>query len=1142
MTRFTAFLLALFLFGTMKSQNQDWVSLMQDPTVNFYTVQNAFNQYASDYTANYRSINGTDPVRIPGYKQYKRWEWFHGPRVSQSGERFNPAAVWLEMQNYRAGNDQFMAGNWTFVGPQTTPAGGGNGRCNFIRIDPSNPNTLWTGSPSGGLWKSTNAGVNWTTNTDQLPFVIGCTDLAIDPTNTQIMYLATGDGDAGDNYSVGLLKSTDGGMTWNTTGLSFVTSQIRMMSKVLIDPTNTNILLVATSVGIYRSTDAAATWTLAVAGSFKDMEFNTASSNTVYACGNQFYRSTNNGQSWNVITGGPLPTAANCSRMAIGVTEADPNYVYIIAGLPAPNYGTEGFYRSTDGGLTFTQPSTPNIGTQQWYDLCIDASPTNRDEVVIGGQTQFMRSTNAGGTWANNGAGTHVDYHDIVFVSATSYYLACDGGVYRTTNSGGSWTDLGNDMAISQMYGFGQSTSTANLLITGWQDNGTNRFNGAWAEVMGGDGMLCFISAFNNNNMWGSQYNGSLNRSTNGGTTWGGANTGITETGAWVTPWRESPTTANTLYAGFVNMWRSTNGGQSWTVMGNIPGTSTISAIAIAPSNTQVVWAAKGGTLYKTTNGGGTWTAITSLPGGTISYIACHNTDANKVWVTFSGFSNTLKVYQTLDQGTTWINMSGGLPNIPINCITYHNGTNDGVYIGTDCGVFYRDGTMSVWQPFNNGLPNVVVTQIEIYYAGNVMRASTYGRGVWESTFYTPANEPPVANFSANKLIDCPGTAIQFTDYSPNLPTSWSWTFQGGSPASFVGQNPPLVYYNTPGTYSVSLTVSNAFGTDTETKVNYITIAASTQANPTTVGDSVCAPGGIVNLSATGSGQGTLRWWDAPGGGNQVATGPTYAPNITATTTWYVDETFPQGSTGVVPPMNNTMGAGALFVANDIRGLYFDVLSPIILNTVDVYSGSAGNRTIEILDGNGNLYKDTTVFIPASPSTPTAVILDLPIYPGTNYFIKCRGLVDLFRNSSGAVYPYTSPSVNITNSNAGSPGYYYFFYNWNYTNIICNTGRTPVTGTVYTCSSVEEMFASGSFNVYPNPNHGTFDLTFETLVRDNFTVRIYNAIGEVVFEEKADNLSGVFKRKIDLTHAGKGIYMLEVSNGKDEAFKKVITY
>jgi hypothetical protein len=252
---------------------------------------------------------------IPGYSQYKRWEWFMAPRVSSTGERPAPDAVWNAMNEYRKGyNVQGGAGNWTPLGPSNTAAINGAGRLNFLTIDPNNTNSLWVGSPAGGLWNSTDGGTTWTTKTDWAAQVIGYTDLAIDPGNSNVMYAATGDGHAGDTYTVGLLKTTDGGTTWSTTGLSFAMGVQRQINRVLIDPTNTQNILVAASNGIYRSTNGGTTFTSVQGGSFKDMEFKPASPSTVYACGTEFYLSTNSGATWTRITSGVPATAAVCRR------------------------------------------------------------------------------------------------------------------------------------------------------------------------------------------------------------------------------------------------------------------------------------------------------------------------------------------------------------------------------------------------------------------------------------------------------------------------------------------------------------------------------------------------------------------------------------------------------------------------------------------------------------------------------------------------------------------------------------------------------------------------------------------------------------------------------------------------------------
>ncbi|TAL62766.1 MAG: PKD domain-containing protein [Bacteroidetes bacterium] len=1142
---------------------QDWVSKMQDQNANFFEVQKTFNEYAANYTASYKlANNGAEPAKIPGEKLFRRWEWKMAPRVSANGELPAPNAVWNAMESYKKGMNTLGAGAWTFIGPAAVGSMYGAGRLNFIRVHPTNPNILYVGSPSGGLWISTNGGTSWTTNTDLLPSVIGCSDIAIDPTNTNVMYLATGDGDAGDNSTVGVLKSTDGALIWNKTGLTFAMGVGRMISRILINPTNTNVLIVATSNGIYRSTDAGvtftqainATTTLPVAGSFKDVEFKPGDPNTVYACGSEFFKSTNGGQTWTKVSSG-VPAANLVSRMAIAVTAADPTVVYMIVGKPGPSYGTEGFYKSTTSGASFTKPSTPNIGTQQWYDLCIAANPTNAQEILLGGQTEFLKSTNGGTAWNDISGSTHVDYHDVMYTNGTTCYLSSDGGVWKSTANGSSWTDLSDGLAIAQMYGFGQSATNPNLLIQGWQDNGTNLYTGSWSATnIGGDGMKAVISWGNDANKWGTSQYGRIMRSTGGSFSPG--TTGITEyTGAapnpWVTEIVEDPSTANTLYCGFSNVWKSTDGASSWTKLGTIgSGTVNVQAIAAVPTtNGQTIWAAKGGTLYKTTNGGTSWVVQAGgIPNGNISDIVVHPTDVNKAWVTFSGFSNAIKVYGTSNQGASWTNLSGSVPNVPVNCIEIDKNGNDALYIGTDAGVFFKDATMSVWQPFSQGLPNVMVTQLNIYYAGSKIRASTYGRGMWESALYAPGAYPPDANFTANNFIGCPGLGVQFTDYSAGSPTSWVWSFPGGNPSSSTQQN-PFVAYNTPGTYSVSLTVTNANGNNTESFTNYITISNSTNVAPVGTGTTICGPVSVT-LSATASAPGTVRWWNQAAGGAVLgsdATPPyTFTSTLWGTQTLYVDEAFSAAGIDLVGATDKTIGSGDMFSANDIRGLYFDVFKPVVINTVKVYAQSAGLRTIEIIDENGNMVTDTTVNIPASSTTPATVTINRTVYPGNNYFMKFRGTVNCFRNSSGPAYPYDdggSNAVRITNSNAGAAGYYYFFYDWQFTNIVCNTGRTPVVITD-TCSltGITDLFANRALDIYPNPNNGQFTVSFNIENQDNFTVKITNAIGQNVYEEPLNDFSGKYEKKLDIGNYGKGVYQLSITNSKNETVKKVMVY
>ncbi|HXC04973.1 MAG TPA: PKD domain-containing protein, partial [Bacteroidia bacterium] len=866
-----------FLVMSTHVRAQDWVQLMQDPTVNFYDVQKAFNKYwaKEERMASLRKLVGGKESQVAeeNYEKYKRWEYFTEQRVYPSGDRS------LIRKGAQDIHDQFiasaqrspssiaMAGSWSLLGPTTkTSAGGGAGRVNVVRFDPSNPNTIYVGAPAGGLWKSTNNGLTWTTNTDRLA-VLGISDIAVDPINPNTIYVATGDGDAGDTYSIGVLKSTDGGLTWNATGLSFNIADTRRTYSLIINPLNHNELLAGTGSGIFKTMDGGATWAKTMNSPARDIKFKPNDTTTVYAVSSgSFYRSANGGNSFTTVATG-LPAASAVCRLSIAVTPADNTYVYILASN-ASTYNFNGVYLSTDQGLTFTKKSsTPNVlgfnqngndtGGQGWYTLSIAASPTNKNEIITGG-VNVWRSTNAGVSWAVNSSWTgfggpyvHADIHSLIYLpgNGTTYFAGADGGIFKTINSGSSWTDLSNGLQIGEMYRLGCSQSNPNLVVQGWQDNGTNQYlstaNPVWSQVLGGDGMECFIDYSNPNYAYGEQYNGSLNRTSNA---WGSSTSitsNITGTGAWVTPWCQDPVTPATLYAGFQDVWKSTNRGSSWTAISAFGGNS-MTILAVAKSNPQYIYAGGPSNLYATANGGTTWTNITSkLPGsGTITHVDISTVNPSEIWITYSGYNPTSKVFKSKDAGLTWTNMSAGLPNIPANCSIYQPGSADGIYVGTDVGVYYTDTIIGNWVFFSAGLPNVIIDELEIQYTAKKLRAATYGRGLWETGLYDPTSTLPLANFTSNVNMVCPGDSIQFTDLSTNSPTSWNWYFANGSPSSSTAQNPKILY-NVPGTYNlVKLTATNASGSDSVTRYSYIGVSSMPTPIITLSGkDTICAGG-----------------------------------------------------------------------------------------------------------------------------------------------------------------------------------------------------------------------------------------------------------------------------------------------------------
>ncbi len=834
MRSFYKIIFSIFFISQFNSHAQTWVNKMQDTSENFYSIQQEFNSYWQNKPYE----------RGKGYKAFRRWEWFTEPRVYPTGDMklASRAKAFEEFQKYliqnpsaaqkiRSANASLTSGNWTSMGPYGSPIGGDAGRITFIRFMPGNLNTIFVGTGAGGMWESTDGGTTWATNTNSLA-VLGCSDLAINPVNTSIMYLATGDIDAGDTYAVGVLKSTDGGVSWTTTGLSWnVSSQMRI-GRLLINPLNPDILFAATSGGIYRTNNGGTTWSMIKSGGFKDMEYRPNDTSTVYAAtATSFYKTTTGGNtsaSFVQITSG-LPTAG--ARQVISVTPADPNYVYILRSASDNSFG--GVYRSINSATSFTlMSSTPNIfgwdpngtdtGGQGWYDIACGVSPTNKNEIICGGVNSW-KSINGGATWTLNshwygGGGrpyVHADLHAVEYSTGTTCYLGTDGGIARTTNSGTSWTTINGQMDIAQVYRIGQSTTTPNYVLSGHQDNGTNLLNGTtWTEVYGGDGADCFVDWNNNNTLVESYVNGDFNISNNAGGSWTSISAGLTGTAAWVAPIIQSPHAANTYYCGYQQVYKSTNKGTTWTQLGNVSSSGSLLYLAAAPSNSLVLYAASASGLYKTGNGGTSWSTISSsLPTGVaqITRMVVDNTDANNVFVTFSGYSANNKVFATTDGGSTWTNISTGLPNLPVNCIIYSNNSNDAIYVGTDVGVYYRDGSMTSWTPFMTGLPNVVVNDFEIFYPTGKIRAGTYGRGVWQSDLFSNPSSSPIANFSTTYVSACVNVPFVFTDQSSGVPTAWSWTLTGSSSTLSAVKN-PTVTYSSPGTYTVSLISTNANG------------------------------------------------------------------------------------------------------------------------------------------------------------------------------------------------------------------------------------------------------------------------------------------------------------------------------------------
>ncbi len=821
-----------------------WIEMMQDPSVNFFDVQEAFYTY----------WDGREITRSSGYKPFKRWEYNMLFRIKPNGDRLPEDHVWNEYHKFLEQNDaaKSPSGNWENLGPFNIPNAKGYqglGRLNAIAFHPTDPDIIFAGAPAGGMWITEDGGLTWVSYCDNLP-TLGVSSIAVDYNNPDIIYMGTGDRDAGDASGIGVLKSIDGGQTWETAnaGISNLT-----ISRMIMHPGNTSILYIATSGGIYKTTDAGQNWTQQISGNFKEILFKSDDPQTLFASkGGNFYKTTDGGDNWVQINNGLV----SGSRGVIAVTAANTEVVYF---LLSTSDEFKALYRSTDAGDSFTEMSnSPNImswgcnggsGGQAWYDLDIAADPQNENVIFAGGVNCF-KSSDGGATWQISShwwgdcgvPAVHADLHVLEYNPVDGkLYAGNDGGIYWTGNGGTNWTVITDGMPISQVYKIGQSATVKDIVINGYQDNGTSTYNGVdWDFTRGGDGFECIIDHQDAAYSYASLYYGSVARYYNNGSSMvvceEGAY-GIDESGAWVTPYILDENDANIMFIGYKNVWRCNNvkAGSSqiswkrisYDLAGN--NSSNMSVLEQSPANTNILYAGRSDNkVFRSDNAlddNPVWFDITSnLPGsGQANDIEAHPFNEDIVYLL-----QNAEVYRSLNRGMSWENISGSLPNVTKTSIIFYENSNEGLYVGSDLGVFYKDAAMTDWIWFNEGLPvDASIREMEIYYdpnniSGDVIRAGTYGRGLWSSDMWFGT---PTAGFTSSDTIIPPNCTVDFFDASLGVPHNFEWTFEGATPLNSTERDPVGISYMTAGTYAVSLKVWNELGEDSVYVAGYINVS-----------------------------------------------------------------------------------------------------------------------------------------------------------------------------------------------------------------------------------------------------------------------------------------------------------------------------
>ena len=674
-------------------------------------------------------------------KAFNRERWFFEQRMYPDNVIPDGAyqkAFDEKMKLRRESGVSYPNANWTNLGP--TPGyyfsyGNISSRIVTVKFDPSNPNTIYVGAAYGGIWKSTDGGLNWVSKSD-FEVSLSSGALAIDPNNTNIIYYGTGEAtySGASYYGRGLLKSTNGGDSWTniTVGLPFSS----YFSRLVIKPGNSNTLFAALGTsGLHMSTDAGLTWSVVVSGRCDDVIFSPDGTKAyIVGSGTSYKMSTDGGANFNTVTFTP----GMGTRNHIAICKSFPNVLYI------SKYSGSSItvYKSIDGGLSYSQisSSTNFSGSQAWYDFYMHVNPYNPNVAYVGA-IDIWRTTD-GNTFINNtngysGGNVHVDQHNMDFHPTDSNVCIAvnDGGIWYSSNKGDSWMNRNAGLTLTQFYRMTSDPSNANHLAGGTQDNGTQRTTGTtnWAAAFGGDGGEVCFHPQNPNYVLGETQNNGVYRSVNNGASWSSSTSGLTGSGSWVAPFLAHPDSVSIFYTARGQVFKSTNMGSSWFAISS--GTSgTIREMAISKSDTKVMYATSGGSVYKSNDRGYTFVLSNSgLPNKTITSINIHPDSSDVALVTMSGFGGN-KIHKTTNGGANWFSIYGNLPDSPINdgMFYYPNFATNIILAANDVGVFMTTNNGTNWTELAEGLPNTVAMHMDYNAASGKLRLGTHGRGTWE--------------------------------------------------------------------------------------------------------------------------------------------------------------------------------------------------------------------------------------------------------------------------------------------------------------------------------------------------------------------------------------------------------------------------
>ncbi len=686
-----------------------------------------------------------------------------------------------------------------------------SGRIADFAVNPEKPHEYFVAVASGHIWKTVNAGTTWTPVFDNYgSYSIGC--VVLDPSNPNVVWTGTGENNhqRALGYGDGVYKSIDGGKSWKNMGLK----NSRQIGMIAIDPRNTNVVYVAaegsvwgpgSERGLYKTTDGGTTWTKVLNVSdntgINNVILDPRNPDVIYATSEQrrrhvntkigggpesaIHKSTDAGATWTKLTSG-LP-GDDMGGIGIAISPVNPDYIYAI--IEAANESS-GFYRSTNRGASWTKMSDHTAQGQYYNEIYCD--PVDVDK-VYSMETVSHVTSDGGKTWNRLGLkARHVDDHAFwIDPKNTDHFLiGGDGGVYETWDGGEEYLFKSN-LPVTQFYRVNVDNSEPFYYIYGGtQDNNsmggpsrnTSSFgvtSDEWFVTNGGDGFWTAVDPTDPNIVYAeAQYGNMVRYDRKSGEAIDlrpeprkGEDTYKWN---WNTPLVLSKHNHKRLYTAANKVFRSDDRGDTWEVISDDltsgadrntwkvmdkywsydavqkdVSTSlfgTIVSFDESPLNENLLYVGTDDGLIQVTTDGKNWNKTATFPGvPEYTYVSDLLADRYNENVVYASFDNILRddfkpyLLKSTDKGKTWVSISGNLPeNGTVHTIVQDHKNPDLLFVGTEFGVFFTVDGGSIWTQLKGGMPVIRVNDIVIQERENDLVVATFGRGFYILEDYTP--------------------------------------------------------------------------------------------------------------------------------------------------------------------------------------------------------------------------------------------------------------------------------------------------------------------------------------------------------------------------------------------------------------------